>query len=456
MPKCRVLALAVWVGLLGGCAERVGEAYPPPPAVYEQLAADVEEQLLENVLPAWFPRCVDDEGGFYASFDDTWQRGEANPKSIVYQARQTWVAATIVIEYPELAEEYRPIVLHGAEYLHEKLWDAENGGFLWALPETFAEPPRYAHEKHLYGNAFAIYALARAHEATQEESLIQLAVKTYRWWEQHAHDAVHGGYFEALTRDGHHILADTDLPVDRRRDPTDGPYGYKSANTHLHVLEALTGLYRAWPNEQLETRLLEVLELFRNRIAVEPGCLNQYFTPDWRPLPYGDSFGHDIEAAFLMLDAAEALGARTDPRDMAVARDLVDHALDYGWDEEYGGFFHEGTATSAGHDERKSWWVQAEGLNALLLMHERFGDETDRYWRAFIEQWAFIDRWMVDRRHGGWRASTTRDGRVIGQNKASIWKAAYHNVRALVETAKRLRRLEARERAREGAAHSGR
>lgn len=446
MAALRRAMLAALAMVAGGCAlQPARTAHPAAPTVetYRRLADDVEGHLLSNVLPAWFPRCVDPAGGFYANFGRRWRRGRENPKSVVYQARQTWVAATIAVEHPKLAKTYLPIVRHGVHYLGAKLWDGEHGGFYWALPETFAEPMPDARQKLLYGNAFGIYALARAYRATRDESTVLLAVKAYRWWEQHAHDVAHGGYFESLTRDGRPILADPDRPVARRRSAIGTLYGYKSMNAHIHMLEALTELYGVWPDAQLRARLAEMLSVVRDRIAVEPGCLNQYFTPDWRPLPYGDSFGHDVETAFLLLEAAEALGEATDPRTLAVISNLVDHSLEYGWDTEHGGFFYEGTATSADHDRRKSWWVQAEGLHVLLLMHEHFGDETSRYWRAFVQQWRFIDEHMVDHRHGGWHATTTPDGRVLSDGKANVWKAAYHNVRALVATARRLRRLAA-------------
>ena len=99
-----------------------------------------------------------------------------------------------------------------------------------------------------------------------------------------------------------------------------------------------------------------------------------------------------------------------------------------------------------------------DGLTVLCTLNPgavRFGDETDRYWRAFLKQWAFIDCFMVDRARGGWYATTTPEGRVISQDKASIWKAAYHNVRALVQTTKRLRRLALRDKAPKGAVPAG-
>jgi len=175
---------------------------------------------------------------------------------------------------------------------------------------------------------------------------------------------------------------------------------------------------------------------------VRPGCLNLYFTPDWRAVPDHDSFGHDVETAYLLLEAAEVLKQKDDARTLAVARSLVDHAIQWGWDEKQGGFYDKGAAFQPAWAKEKIWWTQAEGLNALLLMHERFGRQTPRYFDAFLQQWDFICKAQVDPRHGGWYESVSAEGTgASGQAKATIWKAAYHDGRALMNVTERLRHL---------------
>ena len=111
--------------------------------------------------------------------------------------------------------------------------------------------------------------------------------------------------------------------------------------------------------------------------------MNLYLTRDWRAIPAHDSFGHDVETAYLLVEAAEALGMPDDAKTWQIARRLVDHALDWGWDDEHGGFYDKGESFGGpAYDSKKVWWTQAEGLNALLLMHHKFGDQTDRYWEG--------------------------------------------------------------------------
>ena len=188
--------------------------------------------------------------------------------------------------------------------------------------------------------------------------------------------------------------------------------GFKSMNAHIHLLEALAELHRVDPRPLVRERLQETLAIVRDRIAVEPGALNLYLTRDWRAVPAHDSFGHDIETTYLLLEAAESLGNGEDERTWQVARQLTDHALDWGWDEIHGGFYDKGEAFRPAFERDKIWWTQFEGLNTLLLLHLRLGHETDRYWQAFLKQWHFIEHDQVDAEHGGVFEHVAEDGDV--------------------------------------------
>ena len=151
-------------------------------------------------------------------------------------------------------------------------------------------------------------------------------------------------------------------------------------NTSIHILEALTGLYQVWPDPLVKTRVQEMLEVCRDKVYSEPGYLIQFLSADWKPTRSPDSFGHDVEAGYLMVEAAEVLG-QDDPRAWTAARHLVDHAMQYGWDNQHGGLYDSGAMNAEGAvtgnlRTEKVWWVEAEHLNALLLQHEHVGKET--------------------------------------------------------------------------------
>lgn len=441
------LVVGLWVcgGALGE-ERRDAERRPPRQADYQKLAGELEQHFLGQVLPFWFPRCIDQErGGFRPHFLKDGSLGPTNEKTIVFQARMTWVSAEVAHRYPDRADEFRRYAEHGFTFLRDVLWDSQFGGFFWGLDERGQVTPKYGAEKHLYGIAFGLYATANVYRLTKREDALALARKTFDWLEEHAYDRENGGYWEAFQRDGTVIKSPPEKPVDGRlnatRDLLGTPYGFKSMNSHIHILEALTELYRAWPEPQVRERLISILHIVRDRIAVEPGCLNLYFTPDWRAVPDHDSFGHDVETAFLLLEAAEVLGWEHDEVTIKTAKSLVDHALQYGWDSQRGGFYDKGTAFGPAYGLDKIWWTQAEGLNALLLMHERFGKEDGRYWPEFLAQWEFIKRYQIDPRSGEWFDTVTHDGHPVEKDLGHIWKAAYHNGRALMTSITRLRQL---------------
>jgi mannobiose 2-epimerase len=318
--------------------------------------------------------------------------------------------------------------------------DAEQGGFHWILDAKGKIGPKLGDEKHVYGTAFVVYAAAKLRAVGGDDRALKVARDAFNWLEARAHDREHGGWFEAVRRDGTAITSyDPSAPVDARKDRLGVYYGYKSMNSHIHLLEALSELARVDDRPIVRERLKEAFHLVRDRIAVEPGALNLYLTRDWRAIPAHDSFGHDVETAYLLVEAAETL-RMPDEATWKVARRLVDHALDWGWDQRFGGFSDKGDSFAAGsYDMTKVWWTQAEGLNALALLDRKYGRETNRYARAFAKQWEFIERHMLDPEYGGWFSETERDGRLRGDGaKASPWKADYHTSRALMNVARLL------------------
>ncbi|GAB4135654.1 AGE family epimerase/isomerase [Thermopirellula anaerolimosa] len=438
-------AVVLIVAASGKVRAESPESLAPTPDAYRQLADRIETHFLHEVLPFWFPRCVDREHqGFHPHFTAEGSQGPVSDRTIVFQARMTWLAAEVARRYPDLREPYADYARHGLRMLRESLWDREQGGFYWGVTIEGRPLASCGTEKHLYGTAFGIYAAANVYRATQDPQAWELAHAAFVWLEEHARDREHGGYFEAFARDGTPLLEPPVSPggLRRPRDLLGTPYGYKSMNSHIHILEAVTELYLARPDPEVGERLRELLSVVRDKIAVPPGCLNLYFTPDWRPVPDHDSFGHDVETAFLILEAAEVLGEGHDPRTEAVARTLVDHALEYGWDDRLGGFFDRGFAFAPAYAKEKIWWTQAEGLNALLLMHERFGEDDARYWDFFCKQWDFIRRRQIHPQWGEWYDTVTEDGKPLPDRPLGhIWKAGYHNGRALMRTAERLRHL---------------
>ena len=443
--KRMVLLLFLCSGLAFGrqpSSPSTASSVQPSRETYLKLAAQVDDALHTDVLNVWFPRSVDREhGGFHSHFTREWQWAPSDGKFSVFQGRMTWVASQVVLRDPKLKQEFLPIVHQGVDFLQNVMWDKQDGGFYWGLDDEGKVTPAFTDGKHLYGIGFCIYGAAAAYQATGDPKALALAKEGFLWADKHAHDSANGGYFEWLTRDGKPIVPQ--VPNGEIAMGPISPVNYKSMNTHIHLLEAFTQLYEVWPDPTLHDRLEELLAIVRDKICVEPGVMNLYFTNQWQAIPDHDSYGHDVETAYLMLETDEVLHHKASAKSERMAKMLVDHALAYGWDHDNGGFYREGTTFGKTEDTIKEWWVEVEGLNALLLMHDRYGKQNPIYFQRFLGQWDFIQNHTIDAKFHGLYNLTKADGTPITPDKGVIWKAAYHDGRAFWNVSERLRRLAA-------------
>lgn len=411
----------------------------------------IEASFRENFLPAWYPRSADTKsGGFLSDFDANWKPVGAQRKFIVSQARHLWTTSQLAQFTGDPA--YRALAEQGFRFLRDNMRDAEHGGF-HAYVARHGKPLAPERGKQAYGIAFAIYGLASYHRMSGDPEALELARQAFLWLDEHAWDEERSGYVDRLERDGS-WAGDKDRPDD----PAKG-WGVKDYNSTIHILEAFTALYHEWPDAALGARLRELLRIVRDVFAQEKGYLAMYFTRDWKPIsnrgqsrrkilanaPWDHvTWGHDVETAFLMLEAAHALEGRFDERTLAVAKRMVDHALATGWDRESGGLFGEGYYFDEERapeviSREKIWWVQGESLNAMLMMSQLFPDEA-KYREAFESQWRYIDANLVDHKRGGWYAAgIDEDPKQARSPKAGIWKANYHDGRAYMNVIRMLR-----------------
>jgi len=408
------------------------------PAGRRALADELDACLVRHVLAPRYPAAVDRErGGFHASFAPDWTPQPDRRRFVVYQARMTWTPAAVALARPPLREEHLGYVRHGVAFLRERMWDAAHGGFhtsvlLDGTPDP-AEPVKTA-----YGQAFAVYALAVAHRATGDPETLDLARKGYAWVEEHYRDPGRPGYRGGVEQDGAPLPFDPELVIPPM-DALGAPSAWHDMNTHIHLLEAWTELLREWPDPGLREATRRLFELVRDRFVAEPGNLHLYLDPRGYPIPGPVSFGHDVETAFLLLEAAEALGIRDDATANRAARRLVNHALAWGWSPTTGQLYERGFALAPAFDRSISWWAQLELVNALSLMDALHGERTPVYRDALEKAWRFARETLVDDVHGGFFQGVDAEGRV-DRTKSNDWMATYHAARVLILTSDRLRR----------------
>jgi mannobiose 2-epimerase len=282
--------------------------------------------------------------------------------------------------------------------------------------------------KQIYAQAFAVYALVEYHRATGRAEALDRATRLFDLLETYSFDPVWGGYYEAFSRDWE--------PLDTVRLSDRDPNEKKSMNTHLHVMEAYTNLYRVWEHEPLATRLRRLLEHFLE-VIVDPDTAHviPFFTEQWERRSASISPGHDIEASWLLQEAANVLGdAELEARTRENAVRMARVTLREGVDDDDGLIFE--AEPDRVTDPDRHWWPQAEAVVGFLNAYQ-ISDE-DRFREAALNSWAFIQQHLVDRKHGEWRRRVSPNGTHYGDDKVGPWKGPYHGVRACLEGVRRV------------------
>lgn len=351
----------------------------------------------------------------------------SQPKGLVLSARLLWTFSAV---YRTTSEPlYGDMAARAFEVISNRFWDRTHGGAYWRLTDDWRVMDD---SKKIYGQAFCVYALAEYHHAFDNADALARAQELFELLERHAHDNHNGGYWEVRLRDWSEAgpearLSDKDLNEK------------KSMNTHLHVLEAFTHLYRVWPERRLADRLRELIRLFEERILdSNTHHLHHYFDDSWGVRSGTYTFGHDIEASWLLCEAADALA--DEPlagriRPLAVRMAAV--ALAEGVDDEAGAVCYEGEGGKT-VDHGKEGWPQAEAVVGFVNAWQLTGDE--RYLQAAHRIWYYIERHLVDQESGEWFWRINPDGHPDASlPKVSEWKGPYHATRMCLETVRRLR-----------------
>ena len=393
------------------------------------LSQAAERELREDILPFWATTVVDhEEGGFYGEMTNDLQVDHSEAKGGVLNARILWTFSAALRRWPEPL--YRETAERAFVYLLEYFWDPMYSGLVWLVDHRGQILDGH---KQTYGQAFGIYALAEYYRATGTQEALDRAIRLFEDVEAHAFEPEHGGYVEALARDWSALedmrLSEIDL---------NAPY---SQNTHLHLLEAYTTLFEVWPETALRERLRVLWEILAHRIRDEKtNRLILFQDRNWQSLSNDISHGHDIEASWLLCEAADALGDKTiDEHTKTIALAMADCVLAEGFDRVHGG-----VSDAIDHHSAvlgKEWWPQAEAvvgfLNAFeLSRREEFLDAAESSWR-------FIEEHVIDRAFGEWYYRVSPEGKPeLERPKVSPWKCPYHNSRAALEIIERVHKLE--------------
>lgn len=409
----------------------------------DQLASAMRAELQNDIIPFWLKYSVDDvHGGFIGRMSNDLTIHKRAPKGLILNTRILWTFSALYradqksFDPAHDGPEYLALAQRAYEYLMQHFWDKEYGGAFWML-DYQGKPADDS--KELYGEAFLIYALSEYFQATGDVQAINKAKELFDLVEKYCHDQTNGGYYETFSRDW--------KPAAASRLDESTKTGKKTMNTHLHLLEAYTNLYRCWQDEKVRQRLEELVNIFVDRI-VDPKTrhFRLFFDEKWQPIgPPIASYGHDIEGSWLLCEAAEVLGNKeTIDRSRTLAIEMAQAVYQEGLDTD-GGLFNEGQGNRIINAE-KHWWPQAEAVVGFLNAYQI---SKRPYFLAAVQNcWQFIEDNIVDRQYGEWlwMAATPVPAPNSQSNatiKVSEWKCPYHNSRACLEAIRRLQSIAA-------------
>jgi mannose/cellobiose epimerase-like protein (N-acyl-D-glucosamine 2-epimerase family) len=389
------------------------------------------DSLQHSVLQFWIDHAQDKQyGGILGQLNRQGQPTGSGNKSVVLISRSLWSLSEAYRRYPDPA--YQRMAAECLQFLRDKMWDKEHGGYYFMVSR---EGKIIDSTKQLNPMSYVIEGLAEYALAFHDNQVGREALDLFRVIDQHAHDNQYGGYRIAFTADWQFIKDYKDGPN------AAGSFGRKSYDWHLGLVEALATLYDVTGDAQVRARLEELLDIFVNKIIdADVGYGRYYFHDDWSVADRdGDSkqseYGLDLEASWLIVEAAQRVGRPQDPKIRRASLALVDHALLYGFDKDHGGVYRYGPATGPATNKDMEWWQQCEALVALLNSYQLTGDP--KYWQAFdLQARFFMDR-FTDHQYGEVYTALFQNGR-IDDEKIGPWKAPYHVTRAFLEIIARL------------------
>ncbi len=383
----------------------------------------------ENILKYWLDHTIDTKnGGFVGRVDSENKPHPDAPKGAILNGRILWSFSAGYLHTPK--KEYLDAAHRAYEYIVKHFFDRKNGGVYWTIT---ADGKPNETRKHLYANAFILYGLSEYYKATKNEAAKHEAIALYSTMVEHGYDKEYGGYFEGFDREWKFSKTEQ-MSLSTANEK-------KSMNTSLHVIEALANLYHVWPDKKLKEQVRGMLVVFADKI-IDPNTGHQklFFDERWNMIPpVIESYGHDIEAAWLLLESALIIhDQQMIDRFREISIKLA-NAGRKGLDTD-GGMWNERNVAENHIDKNKHWWPQSEAIVGLFNAWEITKDQ--KYLDESLKNWNFIKERVIDKEKGEWFSTVANDGTPLNKiDKVSQWKCPYHNSRACIEISKRIKAL---------------
>ncbi len=385
------------------------------------MKEEVTRHLIRELIPFWEHLRDEENGGFYGYVGYDLCVDQKAVKGCILNSRILWFFSNAYLLLKD--ESLLDYARHAYEFLKNKCLDKTHGGLYWSLTYDGNVEEGI---KHTYNQAFAIYALSSYYDASKDEEALAEARKLFFLVEEKCTDEY--GYLEAFDEAFH--------AIDNEKLSENGVMAEKTMNTLLHVLEAYTELYRVTKEEQVGACIRKMLDTFCLYVYnEEKGRQEVFFDKTWNTLIDLYSYGHDIEAAWLIDRGCEVLQdpvytERMSPITKKITKNIYDRAyVDSSvLNESEGGV----------KDTTRVWWVQAEAVVGFLNGYEKSPDQQ-QYREAAEDIWNFIRTCLVDKRKGSeWYWALDQDRKPLKKPIVEPWKCPYHNGRMCFEVIRRL------------------
>lgn len=415
-----------------------GSSLDLPPDLREALTdlrEKAEAALAENLIPFWADNTWDEiYGGFLTRLDRRGRRLDASEKVLMMQVRMIYSLAA-AHRHGLRDQGYLERADRGFQYLIDTFWDHNEGGFYFSVDRKGSPLSR---RKNTDFHAYAMTALSEYYQASGRPEALDWASRVFDVIMTKAADRGMG-FIEDFDGTDWPALNAEQMNLSKRT-------GIKTIDMHANVLEGMIYLATASGDEKHKKALYELLDLICAK-GIHPGyeCTVTAFDADWQPMADArgrmtTSYGLNVELAWFIWEAAALLHAPSEPYHHT-ALGLVDHALAYGFDRERGGLAAFGPlrgnvldAEDLGSDRLlKSWWAQAEMLNALCCAFRHTQDPA--YFEALVKTFDWIYRYQIDHECGDWYQDLHGDtAEPITTDKGREFKTAFHAARALIRT----------------------
>lgn len=388
----------------------------------KRLQKELSAELHNEILPFWMDKAVDEQSnGYHGRILQDGSVDHKADRTMILNARILWTFSAAFRRYG--GQEYQTAARRAYAYIMNHFYDYENGGYYWSVDST-GQPVQT--RKHLYALSFTVYGLSEYYRATEQQEVLDAAIALFEKIEEVFFEPESSGYHEAA-----------DMYWNKVKDSRlsdDEPFTKFTFNTHLHLMEAYSNLYKAWPNQKLKIQIQYLIRIHLDHIYnKEDGHFYSFFEKNWKVTePKIYSYGHDIEAVWLLYDAANAI------EDQALKEELTDITvktaeltLQEGINSETKGLYSFG-ADGKVVNKNKQWWAQAEGI--VGFMYAWSLQQSDDFIESAEGLWEFIKNHVKDTEYGEWFGEFDADGNPKnGEDKVGPWKCPYHNARACME-----------------------